>query len=464
MALLLKKPSKADMTEGPFLKKIILFAIPVILTSYITALYHTIDLAVVGHYGMKGGIAAIGSVSAISSLITALFMGLSVGAGVVAAQRIGAGRKDEITKVVHTSALLATILGGLISILGVILSGTLARVMGVPADVMEQSVIYLQIHFLGTTGHMVYNYMAAILRSAGDSKRPLYFLLISGAVKVVLSIIFVGFLKFGVAGVALATCISYYLSAAMVLIYMARKNDYLRFSIRKLGLDLSAVKQILVIGIPSGIQSSLFNLSNTVIQSSVNSFGSVAVAGNSAGDNLGTYVYYIGHGFYQSVLTFVGQNVGAKRYDNVKRVTGLCLLCTIVSQLVVGLTILAFRSFFIGFVVAAEDTAIREAAFLRMMIECPVYWVCGIMDIFCGALRGMGKSVTTTIVSLLGACAFRVAWVNVIFLFVERNIGWVYVSKPISWLIVGAFNALFFMIYYKKIVKKQQEKLPAIPQ
>ncbi len=458
MAILIKTSSKADMTDGPFLKKIILFAIPVVLTTYIQLFYHTMDQAVVNHFGVSGGLAAIGSVGSLSSLITGLFMGLSVGAGVVAAQRIGAKRQEDITKVIHTSALLAAILGGLISVVGVLLSRSLLVWTGVPEDVLAQSTLYLQIHFLGTVGHMIYNYMAAILRSAGDSKRPLYFLLISGAAKVLLSILFVGAFGLGVAGVSLATALSYYLSAAMVLIYMARQKGMLHFSFRHLKLDFSAVKQILLIGVPSGIQSSLFSLSNVVIQSSVNYFGAAAIAGNAAGDNLGTYVYYVGHAFYQAVLTFVGQNVGAKRYDNVKRVTGVCLACAVVSQLVLGAIVLIFRSFFLG-LTGVEDAAIREVAEFRMKIELLVYWICGVMDVFCGALRGMGKSVTTTVVSLLGACAFRVAWVKVIFLFVEENIGWVFVSKPISWVIVGAFNALFFLIYYRKCVRRQQAEL-----
>ena len=447
MAILLKKPSKADMTEGPFLKKIILFAIPVMLTTFIQQFYHTVDQAVVNHFGVRGGLAAIGSVGSLSSLITGLFMGLSVGAGVVAAQRIGAKKQEEITKVIHTSALLAAILGGLISVLGVLLSRSLLVWTGVPAEVLDQSTLYLQIHFLGTVGHM-----------AGDSQRPLSFLLISGAVKVLMSILFVGAFRFGVAGVSLATALSYYLSAAMVLIYMARQKGILHFSLRQLKLDPASVKQILLIGVPSGIQSSLFSLSNVVIQSSVNFFGAAAIAGNAAGDTLGTYIYYCGHAVYQAVLTFVGQNVGAKRYDNVKRVTGLCLLVAVISQFVLGMLLLLLRSFFVG-LLGVDDEAIRQVAFQRMLLELPLYWICGIMDVFSGALRGMGKSITNTVVSLVGACAFRVVWVNVIFHFVARNIGWVFISKPISWAIVGTVNGLFFLYYYRKRVKEQQIEL-----
>lgn len=457
MSALAKTKKSVNMIEGPFLKKIILFAIPVLLTSYINTLYHSIDLAVVGHYNMGSGIAAIGSVSSISSTVTAVFMGLSVGSGVVTAQKIGAGHKEEITKVIHTSAVLAAILGGLISLVGVLLSRSLALWAGVPADVLEQSTLYLRVQFFGTIGHMIYNYMAAILRSAGDSRRPLYFLLISGAVKVLLSILFVGGLRIGVAGVALATSLSHYLSAAMVLTYMARQKGDLHFSLRHLQLDFAAVKKILVIGIPSGIQSSLFSLSNVLIQASVNSFGSVAIAGNTAGDTLGTYVYYIGHAIYQATLTFVGQNMGAKRYDNIKRIVKTCIVLAVVSQLFAGLLILLLRSCLIGFFVG-NDEAIREVAFQRMLIECPVYFFCGIMDVFSGALRGMGKSVTNTIVSLMGACVFRIAWVKTIFLFVERNIGWIFISKPISWVLVGVFNGLFFLQYYRKCVRAQQQE------
>lgn len=462
MAALFQSKKSVNMTEGPFLKKIILFAIPVLLTSFIQQFYHTVDQAVVNYFGVGGGLAAIGSVGSLSSLITGLFMGLSVGAGVVAAQRIGAGRKEEITKVVHTSAILATVLGGAISVLGVLMSRFLLVWTGVPADVLDQSTAYLRILFLGTLGHMVYNYMAAILRSAGDSRRPLYFLLISGAIKVLLSILLVGGLRLGVSGVSLATAVSHYLSAAMVLVYMGKQKGYLHFSFRQLKIDPSAVKQILLIGIPSGIQSSLFSLSNVTIQSAVNSFGSAAIAGNSAGDTLGTYIYYCGHSIYQAVLTFVGQNMGARRYDNIKRVTGLCLLVAVLVQLMTGLLLLTFRSFFVS-LLGVEDEAIRQVAFRRMLLELPLYWICGVMDVFSGALRGMGKSVTNTVVSLLGACGFRILWVNVIFFFVERNIGWVFISKPISWLIVAIFNGLFFLLYYRKCVRTQQQEISDCP-
>lgn len=450
-----KSKKTVVMTEGPFLKKIILFAIPILLASFIQQFYHTVDQLVVNYFGVSGGLAAIGSVGSLSSLMIGLFMGLSVGAGVVAAQRIGAGQKEEISKVIHTSALLAAILGGVISVLGVVLSRFMLIWTGVPADVLDQSTSYLRVLFLGTVGQMIYNYMAAILRSAGDSRRPLYFLLISGAAKILFSIIFVGAFQLGVMGVSLATATSHFLSAAMVLLYMGKQRGYLHFSPRRLKIDPSVMKQILLIGVPSGIQSSLFSLSNVVIQSSVNSFGSAAIAGNMAGDTLGTYVYYLGHSIYQAVLTFVGQNMGAKRYDNVKRVTGICILIAVVSQFVMGMLLLVFRSFFVG-LLGVEDEAIRQVAFRRMLLELPLYWISGIMDVFSGALRGMGKSVTNTVVSLLGACAFRVLWVNVIFFFVERNIGWVFISKPISWVIVSAFNGLFFLFYYRKSVRKQK--------
>ena len=446
------------MTEGPFLGKIVSFSIPVLLTALLQQLYHSLDLMVVGKYASDTALAAVGSVGSLNSLVTALFMGLSVGAGVVAAQRIGAGRSDQVSKVVHSSALLALILGSIIAVIGMALSRVLLVMTDAPPEVLDQATVYMQVIFLGTPATMLYNYMASILRSAGDSRRPLYFLLISGAVKVVMNFLFVRLFHWDVAGVSLATTLAYYLSAIMIVIYMMKQSGYLHFSFRKLSLDGKIVKQILIIGVPSGIQSSLFSLSNVVIQSSVNSFGEFAIAGSSVADNLGTYVYYGSNSIYQAVLTFVGQNMGARRYDNIKKVVLWGLFLGVTVNLALGGILLLFKSFFVGLLI--DDTSItRDFAYQRMFLELPLYFLCGIMEVFSGALRGMGKSVTNTVVSLIGSCAFRILWVNTIFIFVERNIGWVFISKPISWLLVAAFNGLFFLLYYRKCVREDQNNI-----
>jgi len=443
---------KGGMTEGPFLKKMLSFSVPIMLTSLLQQLYHTLDLVVVGKYASETALAAVGSVGSLNSLIIALFMGLSVGAGVVAAQRIGAGQMEEVKKVIHSSALLAIILGSGIGAVGMLFSRWFLIMTDVPAGVLGEATVYMQLIFLGTPATMLYNYMASVLRSAGDSRRPMYFLLISGAMKVGMNFLFVRVFHWDVAGVAAATALSYFLSAAMILFYMSRQEGYLHFSVRSLRIDGAILKPILIIGIPMGIQSSLFNLSNVVIQSSINSFGELVIAGNTVADDLGTYVYYGSNSIAQAVLTFVGQNMGAKRYQNIKRVTGLGVLLAVVISLTMGGILLFFRSFFVG-LLTDDVGAIREYAYLRMFLEVPLYFLCGIMDVFSSSLCGMGQSVTNTTVSLIASCAFRILWVETIFLFVERNVGWVFISKPISWFLVAVFNGLFFWRYYRKCVK-----------
>ena len=446
------KNKDINMTEGPFLKKMVLFSIPVLLTVLLQQLYQSLDLMVVGKYASDTALAAVGSVGSLNSLVTAVFMGLSVGAGVVAAQKIGAGQSDQVSKVIHSSALLAIVLGGTIGLIGVFLSRTLLVMTNAPAEVLDQATVYMQLIFAGTPATILYNYMASILRSAGDSRRPLYFLLVSGAVKVMMNFLFVRLFHWDVAGVALATTLAYYLSTAIVIIYMMKQKGYLHFSFRLLGMNGAIVKQILIIGIPSGIQSSLSSLSNVVIQSSVNSFGEFAISGNSVADNLGTYVYYGGNAVYQAVLTFVGQNMGAKKYKNIKKVVLWGLFLAVAVSFAIGGMFLVFREFFVGLLI--DDTSVtRDFAYQRMYIEMPLYFLCGIMEVLSGALRGMGKSVTSTVVSLLGSCAFRIVWVNTVFLFVERNIGWVFISKPISFLLVATFNGLFFLIYYRRCAR-----------
>lgn len=445
--------AKEAMTEGPFLKKMIFFSVPILLTVLLQQLYLSLDLMVVGKYASETALAAVGSVGSLNSLIIALFMGLSGGAGVVVAQKIGAGQKEQVEKVVHNAALLAMILGSGIGVVGMIFSRTLLIMTDAPAGVLDEATVYMQLIFLGTPATMVYNYMASILRSSGDSRRPLYFLLISGAVKVGMNFLFVRLFHWNVAGVALATTLSYFLSAVMILFYMASQDGYLHFSFRRLHLDRTILKPILLIGIPMGIQSSLFNLSNVVIQSSINSFGELVISGNSVADNLGTYVYYGSNAIAQAVLTFVGQNMGAKRYRNIKRVTGLGLLLAVMISVSMGGVLLLFRSFFVGLLID-DIGSIRDYAYLRMFLEIPLYFLCAIMDVFSSSLCGMGKSLTNTTVSLTASCAFRIIWVETIFLFVERNVGWVFISKPISWFLVAVFNGLFFWRYYRKCVRE----------
>ena len=438
------------MTEGPLFKKILLFALPVLLSALLQRLYHTADIPVIGWFEDGSALAAIGATGNLSSLITGLFMGLSLGAGVVAAQQIGAGNTDRLGKVIHNAVLLALILGVLVGGVGILLSRQMLIWRDTPDSIIDDATIYLAIIFAGTPGSMLYNYLAAVLRSAGDSRRPLIFLTVSGILNVIFNILFVVAFDMGVAGVAVATILASYLSAIMCIVYMARQKGDLKFSVRKLGIDRLTLQQMLVIGVPSGIQATLFSLSNVVIQSSVNSFGELAIAGSTAGDTLGTYVYFAGNSLYQANLTAVGQNYGAGKIENIKEATLICAAMAAVATLTVGWIMLLFRSFFVTLLVG-QNPSVAEYAYQRMWIELPFYFVCGWMEVMSAFLRGIGKSTTSAVISLIGACGFRILWVNVIFFFVERNVGWIHASKVISWALVLVVQLIIVTHFYKKM-------------
>lgn len=453
-----KVKKELNMTEGPFLGKIVTFIIPLILTGLLQCLYNAADLAVVGMFRGEVALAAVGSTGSLTNLIVGLFMGLSVGGGVVVAHQLGAGERDRVGKTVHSSLLTGGVLGILVAIIGVLLAEPLLALMDTPETVLPHATLYLRIIFLGVPASMVYNYAAALVRSTGDTKNPLIFLSIAGVVNVALNLVFVAGFGMGVEGVAIATVVSQYLSAVMILIHMARSESAIRFSPRLLRLDGATVRRILAIGIPSGIQGCVFNFANVIIQSSVNSFGDTVMAGNSAASNLEGFVYIAMNAVYQGALTFVGQNVGAKRYGNIKRITLLCVSTVTVIGLVMGGVVLLFRQFFVG-LYAPDNPSVLSFAVKRLWITLPFYFLCGIMDVLAGTLRGMGRSVTSMVNSIVGACAFRVIWVNVIFYFVPRDIGWVYWSWPISWVLVTAANLIFLVIFYRRLLHPKQKIL-----
>ena len=441
---------KLDMTNGPFIKKLILFAVPLILTGLLQSFYNAADLAVVGRFDGEIALAAVGSTGALTNLILGLFMGLSVGAGVMVAHQMGAMRYRAVERVVHNAVLIAAILGLVVGMIGFVGAPYFLRMMDTPDTVIKDATLYLRIIFCGVPASMLYNYCASMLRSTGDTKRPLIYLAISGLVNVALNLILVCFFSMGVAGVAIGTIASQYLSAAMILVYMHRTDGVMHFSFRKLGLRKNIMKQMLNIGIPSGIQGVLFSLSNVMIQSSINRFGDVVMAGNSAAANLEGFVYVAMNAMYQATLTFVGQNVGAKQYKNIKKVLFGSLLWVTVIGVASGCFILLFDDFFTGLYIT--DGAAKEAATTRLFLILPVYFMCGIMEVLGGALRGMGKSMTTMIKSLIGACALCIVWCNLIFvIFEEPKITHIYFSYPVSWLLVILLHIVFFVISYRKL-------------
>ena len=454
-----------DMTEGPFFKKMVVFAIPLIITGLLQCFYNAADLVIVGQFRGDIAVAAVGSTGALTNLVLGLFMGLSVGAGVAVAHHIGAKEMNDVRKVVHTSILLSAILGVIIGAVGFVFAEDLLRLMGTqsePVDVLTPATLYIRIIFLGVPGSMVYNYAASMIRSAGDSKRPLIFLSISGVVNVVLNIILVTVFGMSVEGVAIATITAQYLSATMAVVYLTKTNGPLKLSLRELRISGSKVKKILYIGIPSGLQSSLFSLSNVLIQSSINSFGDQVVAGSAATSSIEGFLYIAMNAIYHVALTFIGQNVGARKFKNIRTLTAYStVIVTIVGLLCAG-AVLLFHEFLVGLYVESPEA--MDAALTRLYIIVPLYFLCGYMEVFCGALRALDRSMTAMIISLCGACGLRILWIQTIFRFFTTPES-VYISYPVSWILTAGCHLLFVVLTAKKLLKehKENQELGGLP-
>lgn len=459
------KAKEVNLTERPFLKKIILYIIPLVFTGLLQSLYNAADLVIVGRFRGPGALAAVGTTGALTNLILGLFMGLSVGAGVVVAHHIGALEYKKVSRVVHSAIALSATLGIIMGVVGFIFSRTFLSWMGTvdspEYDTLTQATLYLRIIFCGVPASFVYNYCASIVNATGETKRPLIFLAISGAVNLLLNVILVAGLKMGVEGVAIGTIASQYLSAALILLYMRRLDTCIKFSFKKLCFDMNSIKRMLVIGIPSGIQSTLFSLSNVIIQSSVNSFGDMVMAGNAAAANLEGFVYVAMNAVSKASLNFAGQNMGAKKYKNIKLVALQTVACAAVIGLISGAIILLFRDFFVGLYVSSDGITAEayeqsvNSAMIRLFYILPFYFLCGIMEALCGIIRGMGKSTITMVFSLIGACVLRIVWIETVFKYLMPTIEGIYISYPISWLLVILFDVVYFVFYYRKLRREQ---------
>lgn len=448
-----KKSYEMDMTKGSLLKKIIIFAIPLTLTSMLQLLYNAADIVVVGKFAGDASLAAVGSTTSLINLIVNTFMGLSMGTGVIVAQAIGAHNKERLSKTVHTSVLLSVILGFVVGVIGFVLCRPILVLMGSPEDVIDKATLYMRVYFCGMPGFMVYNFGASILRSAGDTKRPLLILAISGIANVVLNLVFVIIFKMDVAGVALATIISQYISAVWVVMLLLKDNTDYKLFINKLRIHGSLLTQIFTYGIPIGIQSALFSVSNVIIQSSVNSFGTAVVAGNSAASNIEGFVYAASNSVAQTAMTFAGQNSGAGKYDRVKKVLFLCMGLTTVAGVVLGGVVLILKHPLLSIYTDSAD--VIAAGVVRLNIICMFYALCGMMDTVANVTRGMGKSLVPMLITLVLVCVMRVLCVFTVFA-AFRQIEIVYWSYPVTWglAILGQFA--YFAIVYKS--KKQNLK------
>ena len=442
------------MTEGPVLGKIILFTLPVMASGVLQLLFNAADVAVVGQFAGDAALAAVGSCGALINLIINLFIGLSVGAGVVAAQDLGAKRYDEVGKLVSTSLTASMIGGVIVMVFGIVMAEPLLRLMDTPEDVLAEAVPYMRAYFCGMPGCLVYNYLAAILRSGGDTKRPLYFLTAAGVTNVVFNVIMVLAFGMGAVGVGIATAISQYVAAGLILFYMLRVDSCFRIT----GLTVHGRKllRMVTIGLPAGLQGCMFSFSNVIIQSAVNSYPTVTIAGNTSAGNLEGFVYTAMNSVYHAALTFIGQNVGAGKYERIKKISLQCMAIVFVVGLALGSALVLFGDkLLLIYASGPNRDAIVAAGMRRLSVIAASYFLCGMMDVGCGILRGMGKTVQPMVVSLLGSCVFRIVWVMTVCPLFPGNIMALYISYPISWIITAAVHYVFCFYFYRRLMRRK---------
>ena len=455
-----KKKYEMDMCNGNIFLKIIKFSIPLALMGMLQLFYNAADLIVVSNFsGDSEALGAVGSTNSIINLLVNLFIGLSVGTNVIVAKYFGAKKFDKISDVVHTSILTSFIIGIVLGILGFIFARPLLNLMNNDLDL---SVLYLKIYFVGMPFNLVYNFAASVLRAVGDTKRPLYFLTISGMANIVLNLIFVIVFKMSVAGVALATVISQVISCILILFALFKSNECYQLRFNKLKINKKALIEITKIGLPAGIQSSIFSISNVLIQSSINKFGPIVMNGNSAASSVEGFVYTAMNSVYHAALAFMGQNVGAKKVKNIKKVTiySLIIVC-IVSMTLGGILFLSGQHVLKIYTDVPKEI---EVGFIRLHYLCLPYFLCGIMDVMVGCLRGLGYSTLPMIVSIVGVCGFRIFWILGIFYNYTdfqnvEDLNMLYISYPISWIITFFAHLGCYLFASRKRIKLINQEL-----
>lgn len=436
-----------DMTQGRLLTQVLVFALPIMLSGILQLLFNAADTIVVGRFAGNEALAAVGSVGSLNNMIISLFIGLSVGANVLVARYTGSRNDRAVSDTVHTSVLLSLAGGVLLMIIGVALARPLLELMGSPEDVIDLAVLYVRIIFLGMPVQMLYNFCAAILRAVGDTQRPLYYLTIAGVVNALLNLVFVILFHLSVAGVALATIISQAISALLVTRALLNMEGPTRLFLNRLRIHPGKLREIIRIGLPAGIQSSVFSLSNVVIQSSVNSFGSVVIAGNAASSNVGNFVYQAMNTFQQAITCFAGQNIGARKPRRIVSAMKVCMFWAVSFGLVLGMLSCVFGTQLLS--LFSADPAVIAAGMERQIIVCAPYFLCGMMDVMTGALRGIGYSLLPMIVSILGACAFRLFWVFTVFA-AYPTLPCLMLSYPVSWLLTFSVLLVIFLVLWNR--------------
>ena len=437
-----------DMCNGPLVGNLLRFSIPLMASGILQLLFNAADIIVLGQFASSSAMAAVGATSSLNSLMVNLFLGLSIGCSVVMAHSYGAQDWRRVHDTVHTAVLLALICGAVLVVAGIPLLPILLRWMDTPADLLNQSILYMRIVFVGMPAMMLYDFGAGILRATGDTRRPLFFLTAAGITNASLNVIFVLVFQMDVAGVALATSISQYLSAFLILRCLSEPGTHYQLHPREMRICKPVLVQIIRVGLPAGIQSVVFSISNVLIQSSINTFGTLAVAGSTASSNIENFVYTAMNSVYQAALNFTSQNIGAGKKERIPLILRDCLMIVTVIGLVLGGLAVLFGRQLLS--IYSSDPEILPYGLERIRVICLTYFLCGLMDVTCGVVRGMGAAVTPTIVSLTGACVLRIIWIYTIFM-AFHSLFVLYLSYPVTWVVTFAVHMICFSIFFRRL-------------
>ena len=453
------KKYEIDMCSGSILGKMLLFALPLMGSSILQLLFNAADIVVVGNFAGDNSLAAVCSNTALINLLTNFFIGLSIGANVLVARYYGAKRDTDLSETIHTAMLLSLYSGLILAVAGCVGARRILIWMQTPTDVLNLAALYLRIYFLGMPATMVYNFGSAILRAVGDTKRPLYYLFGSGIINVGLNLLFVIGFRMDVAGVAAATVISQCVSAFLIVRCMQKEQGSIHLELKRLHIYRSKFLKILQIGLPASFQGIIFSISNVIIQSSVNGFGAVTVAGNSAAANIEGFVYVSMNAFHQAAVSFTGQNVGAAKYERVNRILYMAELCVVVVGLVLGNLVVFFGQSLLS--IYTSSPKVVAAGMKRLYVISRTYALCGMMDVMVGALRGLGYSVMPMLVSLVGACGLRLLWIFTFFRTEAfHNVTSLYMTYPVSWIITFIAHVVCFIIVRRKLSVRWEIFLP----
>ncbi|CDE52684.1 multidrug resistance protein MATE family [Roseburia sp. CAG:303] len=446
-----KNKYEIDMCNGSIMDKLISFALPLMLSGILQLMFNAVDIIVVGHFSNSQALAAVGSTTALINVFVNLFIGVSLGTNVLAARCYAAGKDKEMSEVVHTSILFALISGIVMAIIGVLLAKPALQLMQTPADVIDQSALYMRIYFLGMPFFMLYNYGAAVLRAVGDTKRPLMYLILSGIVNTLLNLFLVIVFRLAVAGVAISTIIAQCMSCILILNCLRKSESSYKLTFSGLSIKWVYLRQIFQVGIPAGIQSTVINFSNALLQSSVNSFGSTAMAGYTAANNILGFLYASVNAVTQACMSFTSQNFGVGKYKRVDLVLRDCMILTVGVSLVLGGGAYLFGNEVLR--IYTNDSEVVRCGVEILSITTVPYFLCGIMDLFPGSLRGMGYSTVPMILSVVGTVGMRIFWIYRVFPF-HRSLYVLFISYPASWTFTIIMQVICF-ICVRKIVNRR---------